>query len=281
MRSPTGVESFTSRWHRSTHLLGYVLIGGMALRRIRELEGAFSIGLALGLLGGFTVLYASQHFLSQRCRQYPRLYFLVQMLIVQILGIFEVYMDTWAVLYIVLGLQVAVSCSRTEAWAWWGLFTASILGTLFFEFGFLSGLGRGLAYIVIGIFFILFDNQYAQREEARAESQVLLDELRRAHQKLQEQAARAERLAALQERARLTQAIHDAVGQKVFAIQLLAEATGALLEKDPRRAVEQLDLLQEQTQAALGQMRQWIEHWRGTSPPAPAEPVEECGQTHR
>jgi signal transduction histidine kinase len=262
-------ERFTTHRHRSTHILGYLMIFGLALRRIDELNETFSIGLAIFLLALFTVLYASQPRLSQRYRVYPRIYFAVQMLLTQILGLFEVYLDTWAVLYIVLGLQVAVCCSKKEALIWWGLFSLSILGTLFYEFGALSGLGRSMAYIVIGVFLISFDSQYAQREDAQAESEVLLEELRAAHQKLKEQAARAEQLASLQERNRIAQEIHDAVGQKIFAIQLMTETTCALLEKEPSRAIEQLGLLQEQTQATLSQMRQLIHRWRADSPASP------------
>jgi signal transduction histidine kinase len=264
-------ERFTTRWHRSTYILGYLLIFGVALRRINELDGAFSIGLALALLVSFAVLYASERALLQRFKMYPRVYFAVQMMIALLLGFFEIYIDTWAVLFIVLGLQVAVRCSRKEALVFWGLFIGLILGTLFFEFGVLSGLGRAMAYIVIGIFFISFDNQYAQREDAQAESQVLLEELQAAHQKLKEQATQAEQLAAIKERSRITQEIHDAVGQKVFAIQLMTETTCAWLEKDPPRAADQLDLLQEQTQAALGQMRQLISRWRSSALASPPE----------
>lgn len=271
MNRQVNADRFTARRHRSTYLLGYLLIFGTALRRINELDEAFSIALALVFIGCFTVLYATEHQLSQRFRRYPIFYFTIQMLLVQILGVFEIYMDTWAMLYIVLGFQVAVRCSRKAALIWWGLFIVSILGTLFYEFGFLSGLGRGMAYIVIGVFFISFDSLYAQREVAQEESRVLLEELQTAHAKLKEQALQTQQLAALQERSRITQEMHDAVGQKVFAIQLMAEATGALLEKDPARAAQQLHLMQEQTQAALGQMRQLISRWRFGPAVSPSE----------
>lgn len=271
----SATERITTRWHLGTHLLGYLLIFGVGLRRINELEGAFSISLALALLGIFSALYASERWFFQRFKYYSRIYFAAQMLIVQILGFFEIYMDTWAVLYIILGLQAAVCCVRKEALVWWGLFIFSIFGTLFYEFGILSGMGRGMAYIVIGIFFISFDSLYAQRQDARAESQLLLEELRSAHVQLAEQAAKAEQLAALQERSRITQEIHDAVGQKVFAIQLMTETTCVLLERDWLRALSQLDLLQEQTQETLAQMRQLINRWRAdsktTSHPAEGE----------
>lgn len=262
MNRQAETERFASRSHRLVNLAGYLLIVVFALRRMNDLAGVFSPGFALGLLGGFAALYASEPWLSRRVRDYARIYFVIQVILVQILGVFQEYQDTWAVLYIVLGFQVAARCSRREAIAWWSLFALSTFVTLNAEFGLLSGPGRALAYIMIGVLLTTYDIQYTRHEDALAESQVLLAELREAHQKLEEYAAQAEKLAALQERNRMIQKLYDSVGQKVFALQLAAEATRLMLKKDPRRAAEQIDNLQLQTGSALGQMRQLIGQWR-------------------
>jgi signal transduction histidine kinase len=60
----------------------------------------------------------------------------------------------------------------------------------------------------------------------------------------------------------MVQELYDSVGQKIFAIQLAAETTRLMLQRDPHRAPEQLDALQAQTQSALSQMRQLIVQWR-------------------
>ena len=143
-----------------------------------------------------------------------------------------------------------------------GLFILSILVSFFFEFGLISGFGRAMAYIVIGVFLISYDVQVAQHETALEESQVLLAELREAHEKLQAYTAQADQLAAAQERERMVQELYDSVGQKVFAIQLAAEATRLMLEREPQRAGTQIEDLQVQTQSALSQMRQLIAQWR-------------------
>lgn len=262
MSGESGAERFTTRWHRSTYLLGYLLILGVGVRRFSALDSAAGIGLALAFLVVFTALYATERRLARRFRRYPRIYFIIQSAIVQAFGFFEIYMDTWAMLYVVLGLQAAAQLGKKEATVWWGLFAASIMGSLCFEFGILSGLGRGLAYVVIGVLLVSFDSLYAQREDAQAESLVLLDELKAAHIRLREQEDRQERLAALQQRSRMIGEMYDAVGQKVFAIQLMAETASAVLEKDRPQAYRQLDLLQVQTQEALGQMRHLIDRWR-------------------
>jgi len=245
-------------------LVGYVLIIVVALRRRYDLAGGFNIGLLLFMLGLFTALYASEPLLSPRIKSYHWVYFSIQLIIVQTLGVFQEYQDTWALLYIILGFQVAVRCSRKEAMVWFSLFVASLLVTLCAEFGLISGPGRALAYTIIGVLLISYDIQYAQHEDALAESQMLVAELQEAHQKLTEYAAQAEKLAGLQQRNRMIQELYDSVGQKIFAIQLAAEATRLMHEKDPVRAAEQIDALQVQTQSALGQMRQLIDQWRPT-----------------
>jgi signal transduction histidine kinase len=134
--------------------------------------------------------------------------------------------------------------------------------TLCLEFGVISGLGRALAYGVIGVLLISYDIQYAQHEDTLLESQVLLNELQEAHEKLKVHATQAQELAVVQQRNLMVRELYDSVGQKVFALQLATETTRLLLEKDPQRASAQIDDLQSQTQSALGQMRQLIEQWR-------------------
>ncbi|MGE5124470.1 MAG: histidine kinase [Acidobacteriaceae bacterium] len=262
MNSRPGSDRFTTHTHRLVILISLLLIVNVGLRRRYDLAGGFSLELMLILLGLFVVLFASESFLSRKIKSYHFVYFSLQLIIVQILGLFQEYQDSWALLYIVLAFQSAVRCGRKEALIWFGLFAASLMLTLSAEFGLVSGVGRAFAYIVIGVLLISYDIQYAQHEDALVESQMLVAELQEAHQKLAEFAAQAEKLAALRERDRLIQELYDSVGQKIFAIQLAAETTRLLLDKDTRRATENISDLQGQTQSALRQMRQLIEQWR-------------------
>ncbi len=255
-------DRLTTRSHRLVTLICYLLIIAFALRRQSDLAGGFTTGLLFTLLGLFTLLFATEALLARRIKPYVRVYFALQAIIILSLGIFQEYKDTWAFLFIALGFQVATRCTRKEALAWYGLFAASLLVTLSVEFGLVSGLGRALAFIIIGVLLISYDHQYAQHEDALAESQMLVTELREAHEKLKEYAAQAEELARVRERNRMVQVLYDSVGQKVFAIQLAAETTRLMLTKDPQRAAGQIDDLQAQTQSTLAQMRQLIGQWR-------------------
>jgi signal transduction histidine kinase len=257
-------DRLTTHTHRLAQLIGYLLIVVVALRRRYDLVGGYTISLVMLILGLFTLLYATQPILSRKIKTYHRYYFVLQSILVIALGLFQEYQDTWSVLFIVLGFQVGTSCARKEALVWYSLFGISTVVTLSLEFGLISGLGRAMAYIVIGVLLISYDIQYAQREDVLAESRILLAELKEAQQKLEEYASKAEELAAMQEREQMIHELYDAVGQKIFAIQLAAEATRLMLEKDPSKATRQIDSLQEQTQITLNQMRQLINQWRPT-----------------
>ena len=255
-------DRLTTHSHRLVRLVAYLMIVAVALRRRHDLAPGFSMGAALALLGLFTVLYASESWLSARIKWYPRLYFAVQFIIVETFGLFQEYQDTWAVLYVVLGFQVALRCSRREAIFWFSLYGGAMLVTLSAEFGLVSGPGSALAYGMVGVLLISYDIQYARHEDALAESQMLLAELQEAHRKLVEYVAQADELAALRERNQMVQELYDSVGQKIFAIQLAAETGRLMLREDPERAAFQLEDLGLQTQSTLAQMRLLIEQWR-------------------
>lgn len=255
-------DRLTTHYHRLVILISLLLIVTVALRRRYDLVGGFSIELLSILLGIFTLLFASEWLIARRIKYYHYIYFALQLIIVQVLGTFQEYQDVWALLYIPLGFQASVRCARKEAVTWFSLFAASLLVTLSAEFGLVSGIGRAFAYIVIGVILISYDIQYGQHEDALADSQMLVAELKEAHQKLENYAAQAEKLAALQEHDRMIQELYDSVGQKIFAIQLATETTRLMLDRDPLQATENINDLQTQTQSTLGQMRQLIDQWR-------------------
>jgi signal transduction histidine kinase len=262
MKARPSPERLTARSHRLVLLISFLMILAVLLRRRNDLAGSLQLDQVYFLVGLFTALFASDALISRKWKGYYRFYFALQLAIVLLVGMFPEYQDTWAELLIVLGFQVGRHCGRNEAFIWFGLFAAALLSVLSIEFGLVSGLGRAAAYSVLGVLFISYDIQYARHEDALAESQVLLDELRQAHQKLAEYAGQAEALAAAQEHSRMIRELYDSVGQKVFAIQLAAETARLILKSDPAQATERLDDLQLQTQSALGQMRQLIGQWR-------------------
>ncbi|QRG68491.1 HAMP domain-containing sensor histidine kinase [Brevibacillus choshinensis] len=78
-------------------------------------------------------------------------------------------------------------------------------------------------------------------------------------------AALAEQLkqaAVTEERQRLARELHDAVSQQLFAIAMTTAAMKRLIEKNPQRAAQQIELVEEMAAAAQAEMRALLLHLR-------------------
>lgn len=78
-------------------------------------------------------------------------------------------------------------------------------------------------------------------------------------------AALAEQLkhtAVTEERQRLARELHDAVSQQLFAISMTTAAMKRLVEKNPQRAAQQIELVEEMAAAAQSEMRALLLHLR-------------------
>jgi signal transduction histidine kinase len=105
---------------------------------------------------------------------------------------------------------------------------------------------------------ISYDFLYLQTLADQAKSERLLADLQSAHQKLQEQTAQAEELAAARERNRLERELHDSVSQVIFSITLTSQSARLLLERDPARVPTEIERLQGMISSALNQLRSLI-----------------------
>ncbi len=213
----------------------------------------------LALIG---ILFLTWPILARRLRGYAYLYFPIQVGLILYLGTLRPYEDNWAFLFVILALQIPSSYSRRTVIGIEIVFSALMVITMSLTQGLLKGFGFSLTFISIGSIILSLQYVYQAAEEAQTESQKLLAELQQAHQKLQEQAAQAQELAAVQERNRLTHDLHDSVSQIIFSVMLTSQSARRLLEKDPARLPEQLDTLQELTGSALSRMRLLISQWR-------------------
>jgi signal transduction histidine kinase len=75
---------------------------------------------------------------------------------------------------------------------------------------------------------------------------------------------RGRELSVLQERARLARDLHDAVSQKLFSVRAKARAAAVLVERDPARAVEEIDSVADLAGQAHAELRAVID---GLAPP--------------
>jgi signal transduction histidine kinase len=75
---------------------------------------------------------------------------------------------------------------------------------------------------------------------------------------------RGRELSVLQERARLARDLHDAVSQKLFSVRAKARAAVVLVERDPARAIEEIDSVADLAGQAHAELRAVID---GLAPP--------------
>jgi signal transduction histidine kinase len=170
--------------------------------------------------------------------------------------------DFVVVLFALLTYQASLFFSGRMRWIWVSWLVLLTGGSLIFYLGFLRGLALALttmaAEIVIPAYVIVSQNV----EAARVESQRLLGELQDTRRRLESYAGRVEEMAAMQERDHLARELHDTVSQSLFSISLSARSAQLLLEREPARVPQQLDLMTEMTADALRQLRAFITQLR-------------------
>jgi signal transduction histidine kinase len=247
---------------RGGYLIGFLLLGATALRAVIYYQGQPQLVAAVLLMAGYGLLYATEPLLSPRLPWYRFLYFPLQTTLLLVATNLRPFLDVTCQLYIPLGVQALHAFSRRVALAWMVFFAVLLTATMIPGAGGMEGMGLSLVIVGAGTLLISYELLYTQTQADEAESEVLLAELRQAHQKLQEYAAHAEELAAARERNRLARDLHDSVSQTIFGITLTSQAARLLLARDPARVPEQLDRLQEMTGSALGRLRSLIAQLR-------------------
>ena len=128
---------------------------------------------------------------------------------------------------------------------------------IFFRYGWQDVLYPGIV-MILGMFSFGYSYYLRdQADDARAETQRVLDELREAHQKLEEYAARVEDLAVMEERNRLARELHDSVKQQSFAASAQLGTARTLLFANPAAAKDHLskaEALMDEVRSELGQL---------------------------
>jgi len=165
-------------------------------------------------------------------------------------------LDFFAFLFLPLAGQVMFVFPRRTAFGWIVFFgIATVIGH-FIQFGGLEGLSFSFLYLA-GLFLIAsFSNLMLRANEARIQSDRLLDELQGAHRQLQEYAGQAEELATAKERNRLARELHDSVAQTLYGLTLQAEAAARELNSGQTdKAVEQLHEIRDSAQQTLKETR--------------------------
>ncbi len=251
-----------ARGYQGSYLIGFVIIAVVLLRVILFYKGSPILRTALVLIAVYSLFYALEPWLSKRFRWGNLLYFSLQTALVLTLSNLRPFLDISSDLYIPLCIQIVRAFSRRAAVIWIVIYIALLGTTLMIGLSLAEGLALVLLFLAVGAFLISYDFLYARTQADQAESQKLLADLQFAHQKLQGYTAQAEELAAARERNRLARELHDSVSQAIFSITLTSQAARLLLNREPARVPEQLDLLQSMTENALAQLRALIAQLR-------------------
>jgi signal transduction histidine kinase len=139
-------------------------------------------------------------------------------------------LDFFALLFLPLGGQAMFLFPRKTAFIWIAIFGVAIIVGQTIQFGWPGGLSFTFLYLA-GLFFVAsFSTLMMRADEARIQSDRLLDELQGAHRQLQEYAGQAEELATAKERNRLARELHDSVAQTLYGLTLQAEAASRQLK---------------------------------------------------
>jgi signal transduction histidine kinase len=248
--------------YQGGYLIGFIIIGMIALRNIIFFEGEPVFSIMISLLAAYALLYITEPWLSIRWRLFQYVYFPLQTVLVLALTDLRPFTDISSLLYVPLCMQTLRTFSRRAATIWIFFYVILLAVTVMLGMGWLEGLALFLLDLAVCAFIISYDLLYSRTQADRAESQRLLADLQTTHSKLQEYAAQAEELAAARERNRLARELHDSVSQAIFSITLTSQSARILLDREPARVPEQIDRLQAITEDALAQLRSLIAQLR-------------------
>jgi signal transduction histidine kinase len=245
---------------RGAYLLsaaGYIIVAAVGLP---ILWLAFSQGMAnRWVILGLIVTVAALFMLYDRSvipatSRITHLYLALQMLLIAVLELSEPSYFGAVVLFFMLSAQAAASFSWRATLSWVGIFTL-VTGGLMFVRGGLEAMPILPIYAGGYFFFAAFAQQTRQAEEARRESQHLLEELREAHRQLRLYADQVEELAVAKERNRLAREMHDTLGHRLTVAAVQLEGAERLISAEPDRAAQMVGTVRDQVRAALGDLR--------------------------
>jgi len=248
-----------------THLIAYLLATGTVIRYLVAYRGEPFQWIVYSLIAAFVLLMLIEPWFSRRSPIFTHLYLVIQTVIIVALALIPPNFDYFSLLFITLILQAIEVFAPKITFLWISAFTIIMAILMFYA----QGLSGGLPFIMIFTILYLFFGSYAavmrSADNARDQSQKLLDELKDAHQQLQIYTAQSKELAIVQERNRLARNLHDSVTQTIFSMTLTVEAARILFFRDDNQAVTQLEKIQALAKSALTEMRSLVFKLRPTA----------------
>ena len=244
----------------------YLILAAVTVRGVVVTSDSPYFIPVLGLLAAYGLLLIAETWIIHRRPQdwHPSrviqfIYLLLQSAIVIGLLAISGYEDFFANLFIPLSLDAVSFFGRRFGFICIAAFSLALTGTLFFSNeGQIFGLAMGGLYSGVCFLFGGYAAQVLKAEAAHHQNQQTFNELQVAHRQLQGYADQVENLAVEHERNRLARDLHDSVTQTVFSMNLAAQSSRLLFDKDPLRASGQLLRLEELSANALREIQSLV-----------------------
>ncbi|OFW59201.1 MAG: hypothetical protein A2133_00400 [Actinobacteria bacterium RBG_16_64_13] len=236
----------------------YLASFGLVARLVVMVDDRGRLPWYVALLALFYLLFTA---LWLRPRSHPLLLHLtfgVQCVVILALLALEPEFDYVTSFFVLLSYQAALVFSTRTRWAWIGTLMLLTAASLMVTLGALHGLGLALTPLAFTVALPALALASRDLEVARTESQKMVAELEATHRQLEEYAAEASFLGAVEERNRLARELHDSVSQAMFGILLAVRSAQLMSRSDPEGVRVQLEQLQGLTQDALARMRGFI-----------------------
>jgi signal transduction histidine kinase len=244
----------------------YLLYLAVLIRTIHKYADSPHLGPMLVMLAMYGLLLVLEPWLPRRPAWYPAGYLLLQSGLAMRLLLFPPHEDFLPMLFIPLCLQAVLFFNRRVGLVCTLAFTLALAGPVLATWQWTP---TGLVMVLLygGLFYLIvsYAHLIQRAEAARHENQALIQALQVASRQLQDYAAQVEEFATAQERSRLARELHDSATQTIFSMNLTAQAARLLVEKEPGRAVQQLDRLQELAQGATGEIQVLVSQLRPRS----------------
>lgn len=212
--------------------------------------------LVVAILIGYAALIVFLPAVTSGVETRTQIYFGVQTALIFCGMLLYYEFDFFALLFMPLGGQAMFLLPRKKAIAWIAIFSITILVGQAIQFRFANSFPFTLLYLGGLASVASFSTLMLRTNEARIQSDRLLDELQKAHGQLQDYAGQAEELATAKERNRLARELHDSVAQTLYGLTLQAEAAARELSKGQTdKASEQLREIRDSAQQSLQETR--------------------------
>jgi signal transduction histidine kinase len=256
------------------YIVTYLIYGAVIARAIGWNQETAPIASAIWiLLAIFGIVLFSQQAVTRRYPGYPRLYILVQSVLVIAMLYRDPTLDFLPLLFLPLSFQAVQFFRGWIGFAWIGVYSLAMAGMFLFGLEWQAGVTMVITGSAANVLMGSFAHLITRTEKRRTDNQHLFADLQEAYRQLKDSAVQAEALAAATERHRLVRELHDSLTQTLFSMNLAVQSAQLAMQEDVLQAGEHLIRLQTLARSAAGEV-QALTGQAALRPPAQGDLVE-------